>query len=332
MPVALALPVFALSLLVTLAAARLFARRLDLLGVVFGFPEAAVGLLTALAADGPEISSALIALAGGQQAVSSGVVVGSNVFNLAAMIGLSALLAGRIRIARPVLAIEGTVAVLVLLLAAGVLLGALSAGVAAGALLLLAAAYLLVLFRGHHHAWRLPLPRRLRGGLAHALASTARQRDSHSSGPVNHRRQVLMIASDVALILLGSAGMVESAVALGGHWGVSATAIGVLVLGPLTSVPNAQTAVRLGLMRRGAALVSETFASNTINLVGGVLLPALFVALASETRLEKANLAVLALMTLVCIAGLARAGGMSRRWGAALCLLYAAFVGLQLAA
>ena len=56
----LALPLFAVSPAVTLAAARLFARRLDRLGVRFGFPEALIGLLTALAADGPEISSALI--------------------------------------------------------------------------------------------------------------------------------------------------------------------------------------------------------------------------------------------------------------------------------
>lgn len=89
MSVALALPLFAVSLTVTLAAARLFARRLDVLGVRFGLPEALVGLLTALAADGPEISSAVISLARGERAVSVGVLVGSNVFNLAAMIGLS---------------------------------------------------------------------------------------------------------------------------------------------------------------------------------------------------------------------------------------------------
>ena len=56
MPPILAAPLFLVSLAVTLAAARLFARRLDRLGVRFGFPEALIGLLTALAADGPEIS------------------------------------------------------------------------------------------------------------------------------------------------------------------------------------------------------------------------------------------------------------------------------------
>src|ERR1700761_733154 len=94
---AVAVPLFAVSLGVTLAAARLFARRLDRLGVKFGFSEALIGLLTALAADGPEISSALFALARGQHSVSVGVLVGSNTFNLATMIGISALLVGRVR-------------------------------------------------------------------------------------------------------------------------------------------------------------------------------------------------------------------------------------------
>src|ERR1700758_423371 len=66
MPPTLAIPLFVVSLAVTLVAARMFARRLDRLGVALGLPEALVGLLTALAADGPEISSALVALAKGE--------------------------------------------------------------------------------------------------------------------------------------------------------------------------------------------------------------------------------------------------------------------------
>src|ERR1700751_6458201 len=91
---ALAVPLFLLSLVVTLATSRLFALRLDRLGVRFGFPEALIGLLTALAADGPELSSALFALIKGAHDVGVGVLVGSNGFNLAAMIGLSAPLEG----------------------------------------------------------------------------------------------------------------------------------------------------------------------------------------------------------------------------------------------
>jgi cation:H+ antiporter len=67
---------------------------------VWGSAEALLGLLAALAADTPEVISAVTALAHGQHDVGTGVVLGSNVFNLAALIGLGALIAGGIKLHR----------------------------------------------------------------------------------------------------------------------------------------------------------------------------------------------------------------------------------------
>src|SRR5256714_6927328 len=102
---------FLASLAITLAAAAFFARRLDRVGLRLGLPETLLGLLTALAADAPEVSSAIAALVKGANDVGVGVVLGSNVFNLAAMIGLSAVICGGVRIRREALAVEGAVGV-----------------------------------------------------------------------------------------------------------------------------------------------------------------------------------------------------------------------------
>jgi cation:H+ antiporter len=330
MAVALALPLFLASLAATLAAARVFARRLDVLGVRFGLSETIIGLLTALAADGPELSSALVALASGQRAVSAGVVVGSNIFNIAAMVGLSALLAGSVRVSRDALALEGTVAVVVTLIAAGVLLDVLTPLAGIVLLALVVVPYLLVVLGGTQPRSRLPLPGPMRERLAGVLATRRAQRLSSPAESVDHRRQLLLIVADVAVIVLGSLGMVKSVVALGGHWGISGALIGVLVLGPLTSIPNAQTAIRLGGLGRGEALVSETFASNTINLLGGVLVPALFVTVASRSQGERLDLLWLGVMTGACLLGLARRRGLSRGWGGGLIALYLAFVAFKL--
>jgi cation:H+ antiporter len=332
MPVALAAPLLVASLAVTLAAARLFARRLDIVGTRFGLSETLIGLLTALAADGPEISSALIALAKGEHAVSAGVVVGSNIFNIAAMIGVSALLAGSVRLARAALALEGAVGALVLLIAAGVLLQVLTP---AWGLILVApllAGYLLLLLDVAAVEARLPLPRALRRQLEAALATRAHPRRARPDHEHAHRRALALITVDVALIVLGSIGLVNSAVTLGDHWGISGAVVGVLVLGPLTSIPNAQTAIRLGLSARGAALVSETFNSNTINLLGGVLVPAAFVSVAVHSSTGKLDLAWLGAITAASLFFLGRAGGMGRTGGAALVLLYAGFVAFQISA
>jgi Ca2+/Na+ antiporter len=102
--------------------------------------------------------------------------------------------------------------------------------------------------------------------------------------------------------------------------------LGVLVLAPLTSIPNALTGVRLGVAGRSSALVGETFNSNTINLAGGVIVPALFTGIAVTGTVGDIELAWLLVMTFATLGMLARRGGMDRRHSAVLILLYAGFV------
>ena len=63
-----------------------------------------------LAADSPEIASAVTASARGQTTIGAGVVLGSNVFNLAALLGLAAIVAGGITLHRRVVVFEGLTA------------------------------------------------------------------------------------------------------------------------------------------------------------------------------------------------------------------------------
>ena len=294
------------SLVLTLAAAGFFADRLDHVGPRLGLPEAIVGLLTALAADAPELSSAVVALARGDRDVSLGVVLGSNVFNLAAMVGVSAVLAGAVSIGRRELAVEGLVALAATLVAGALVLGLLPAAAACALFAAVAVPYVVASARRPAH------PRRAHvheGGLWKPLA---------------------LIAPAVALIVLGATGMVRTALVLAHRWNVSQALVGIVVLAVLTSLPNAYTAVRLGLSGRGDALVSEAFGSNTINLVGGILRPALVVGLAGHTALVDANLAWLAAATAVTILLLARPGGMTRAGGLVLVCVYASFVAGQL--
>ena len=191
MPVVLAVPLFLISLAVTLGAAQLFARRLDRLGVRFGLPEALIGLLTALAADGPEISSALFSLAKGANSVGVGVLVGSCGFNLAAMIGLSALLAGRVRPPREVVLLEGLVGLLVTVFAGALLLGWLSAPGAAGLTAIVLLPYLTLVIVGARLLEGLhPGERSLIARLARALHEHPGPERSETSGERPTKRSI----------------------------------------------------------------------------------------------------------------------------------------------
>jgi cation:H+ antiporter len=242
-------------------------------------------------------------------------VLGSNVFNLAAMIGVSAILAGAIHLSRRSLVIEGIVALLSAVIAGGLILDLLPAGVAVAAFVLVAIPYLVLLARGRLH-------------LAHP-ASSPQPRAARP--PQAAWKVTSLIAMAVVLIVLGAEGMVHTALSLAGHWNVSHVIVGVLILAVLTSLPNAYTAIRLGTSDRGTALVSEALNSNTINLAGGVMIPALIVGLGASTGLVKFDLAWFIGMTVVALLVLGRPGGARGRHGVLLIALYLGFVVVHLA-
>ena len=111
MAAALGVPLFCAGVVASLAASWLLVSRLERLGERAGFSEAWLGLVAALAADAPEITSAVTALTRGQASVGAGVVIGSNVFNLAALLGLAAVVAGWIGFHRRVVLLAGVPAV-----------------------------------------------------------------------------------------------------------------------------------------------------------------------------------------------------------------------------
>src|SRR5438094_6892821 len=113
MSIPVALLLLAAAFAVTVAASVVLARELDRIGERLGFSEALLGIVTALGADAPEIASAVAAVVAGHEDTGVGVVVGSNVFNLAALLGVSALIAGPVRIHRHGLLLNGGVAIVV---------------------------------------------------------------------------------------------------------------------------------------------------------------------------------------------------------------------------
>ena len=299
-----AFAVFAVSLVATLVAAAVFADRLDVVGHRLELPEALIGLLTAVAADAPELSSAVAALVTGAQAVGVGVVVGSNVFNIAAMLGLSALVVGRVRLAPEALALEGGVALGVTVVVALLAFGVLPAWAAVVLVFVVLVPYVVIVSvaegkrptRLSLRQWR--RVRRAMGG--RDLRSRVASRDVW--GPL------MFLPPAVAVIVVGSIGMVHAALDLADRYGLSDAVVGALLLAVLTSLPNAYTGVRLGRARRGAALVTETMNSNTINLVGGIAIPALFVSFGAISTLGAIDIGWLLATTVVAIA-LARPPG-----------------------
>jgi cation:H+ antiporter len=116
MSVPIAVLLFCGSLLLTLISSIVLSERLDQVGHRFCFPPGLIGLVTALGADSPEIASAVSAIFSGQHELGRGVIFGSGIFNIAMLIGFSALIVGGVSISPATLALNGGAALILTLI------------------------------------------------------------------------------------------------------------------------------------------------------------------------------------------------------------------------
>jgi cation:H+ antiporter len=321
----LAIPVFCASLALTLVATVVFARELDRSSERLGLSEGLHGILTAFGADAPEIATAVAALGSSHARIGVGVVVGSNVFNLAALLGVSALVAGHVSIHRHGLLLNGGVALAVVVLAAALVLGALGSVAATVLLMGVLAPYLFLLSVRPARIARIVPMAAVRRFLVAAVREEVRDIRTGEVAPKASRRDLPVLAGALAAIVLGSVGMVHAGTDLGRRLGLSDVVIGTLVLAALTSLPNLLTAVRLALRGRGSAVVSESFNSNSLNVLAGVALPALVLSLGSASGLVTFSLWWLVGMTAVAIVLTYAGHGIRRIGGAGIVALYVAF-------
>lgn len=272
MPDVSTVAVFAAGATLSILASALLAARIERLSGRFGLSEALVGMLAALAADSPEITSTASALHSGDHVVGVGVVLGSNVFNLAALLGLGAVVAGRITLHRRVVVFEGAVAMAMVGASLLVVAGLVPAVVGLAAAAVVLGAYLVAISLTSAALERLPLPSRSVDWLARAVREEERELEPFPRGGRGHRTDLALIALALVVVVGASLVMEHEGVVLGGreHWPAIVT--GGIVLAAITSLPNAVAAVYLARRGRSAAVLSEAMNSNALNVVVGLLL------------------------------------------------------------
>lgn len=149
---------FAGCLMLVLWASDLLARGLDRVGRKLRLSDELLGVVTALGADSPEISSAIVALMSNQRDLGVGIVLGSNLFNLAALLGLGALVAGQVAAPSAGTVFNGTVALGVTFLSGALIAGILNPLLATVLVLLIVISYIYILAISATRIERLPIP------------------------------------------------------------------------------------------------------------------------------------------------------------------------------
>jgi cation:H+ antiporter len=287
------------------------------MGGRLGITDAMLGLLAALAADAPEITSAVSALAGHQQEVGAGVVVGSNVFNLAALLGLGAVAAGWVALHRRVVVLTGLVSVWI----AGVCVFTVLGWIPAFASLLLVLAVL------GPYVWLAASRRRSRVGHWLSVAMHEEELEVSPALVASTSRWDLPVAmAALVIVVVASIVMERAATSLGRHFSISSIVVGAVVLAAVTSLPNAVAAIYLARRGRGTAMLSTALNSNALNVAAGLLVPASLIGLGVTTRGEVfVSLWYLGLTALILVLAY-RDRGLRRHTGIVILVAYALFV------
>ncbi len=320
--------IFAAGVVVSLGSSWVLVVRLERVGARLGLSEALLGMLAALAADAPEITAAVSALSQHDTHIGAGVVLGSNVFNLAALLGLAAVVAGRIALHRRVIELGGAIALWTSLVCLVVVVGLLSPVVGLLAVLAVLAPYLAILGMGLERLAHLRLPDSWAGWLTEAVREEELELEVAIHPSRGGARDGALAALAVLVVVSASIAMERTASELGSRHAIPEIVVGGLILAAVTSLPNAVAAVYLATRGRGAAVLSTALNSNALNVVAGLLLPGAIVGLGAPSGQTTFVAACYLGLTAFALAFAYLDRGLRRIPGALIIAAYAVFIGI----
>jgi cation:H+ antiporter len=246
-----------LGLVALIAGAEALVRGASKIALSLGISPLVVGLtIVAMGTSSPEVAVSVGAVLNGSTDIAVGNVVGSNVFNVLFILGISALITPLIVhsqiIRQEVPIMIGASVILAVMIIDGVL-GRLEAGM----LLVLLVGYVVFLVR-QSRAESAQVADEYGGAAARLDAGW----DSHWAA------QVLLIVGGLGLLVLGSNWLVGAAVGFARAFGVSDLVIGLTIIAAGTSMPEVATSVMAAIRGERDIAVGNVIGSNTFNILG----------------------------------------------------------------
>ncbi len=281
--------------------AATMALRLGLSSLVVGLTVVAFGT------SAPEMVVSLQAAISGQGDIAVGNVVGSNIFNIGVILGLTALICP-IPVHRQITRLDGPIALGVALLLPVCFSGG-QLGRIEGAALVLA----LLLY-----TWMNVVLARREG----PSAST----DVEVPAVKGHfLLDVALVVVGLVLLVAGSNFLVDGAVSLARRFGVSEAVIGLTIVAAGTSLPELATSLVAAWRKQPDMAVGNVVGSNIFNLLGNLGLASL-VAPLSAPGISGLDLAVMIFFSVLILPLLYTGRVLHRLEGALLLILYAGYI------
>jgi cation:H+ antiporter len=310
---------FIAGLVALVLGAELLVRGASRLALTFGISPLVVGLtIVAFGTSAPEAAVSVGAVLNGTGNIAIGNVVGSNIFNVLFILGLSALvtpLVVNMQLIRQEVPIMIGASLLLLVLAMDERLDAFDGGLLFALLL----------------AYTVFLIRQSRAASQDAQDSYEEQFEPPSRSGLSERLpvQLLLIAAGLGLLILGSDWLVSAAVNFAKLLGVSDLIIGLTIVAAGTSMPEVATSVMAALKGERDIAVGNVVGSSTFNILGCLGLSALVAGetgLAVPASVLNFDIWVMCAVALACLPVFLTGREIARWEGGVFLLYYGAYV------
>ncbi|MBL8080818.1 MAG: calcium/sodium antiporter [Anaerolineales bacterium] len=248
---------FIAGLVTLIFGADLLVRGSSRLAAAFGVSPLAIGLtIVAIGTASPEIAVSLQAAANGQGDLTLGNVLGSNIFNILFILGITSVVAP-IVIAGQLIRKDAPILLGISLLTLGLAFDRDLDIIDGAILILLLVIYMIFALKQNHSE---------SGNVQKEYAEEYQQKEPRTIRSTIFN--VVFILIGLGLLVLGSNWLVNSAVQIAKTLGVSELVIGLTIVAVGTSLPEVSTSVIAALKGESDIAVGNAVGSNIFNLLG----------------------------------------------------------------
>lgn len=301
-----------LALVLLFAGAEGLVRGSSSLALRAGLSPLVVGLtIVAFGTSSPELVVSVKAALSQQGNIAVGNVVGSNIFNIAIILGITALICP-IPVHRQIIKVDAPIALGVAVLLVILLLNQ-SLGRVEGALLFIGIIA---------YTWMNFVLARKEGAVAASAAS-----EDHSA-PVSSRHwsaDIAFILGGLVVLVIGSRLLVEHSVNLATDLGISEAVIGLTIVAAGTSMPELATSLVAAFRKQPDIAIGNVVGSNVFNILG-ILGLASIISPISAPDISMFDYATMIIFTVILIPLLYTGRLLHRIEGGVLILLYGVYI------
>ena len=314
------------SLIIVIKSADVFVDSLVEVGESLGISQIILGVTaSAIGTSLPEFGSAMIAVFSGNPDIGVGVVIGSNIWNIAGILGISSLAAGYIYVKKEELKRDGLMTLLtaLILLIFMVLFNDITRIV--GVVLVTAyIIYLYILIKSQSKESKAEKSQE-NAGSETSVNDEVVVEEVIGSGR-SRNRNILISLGGLAGLIIGSRLLVYSGVEIGELTGVPQIIMGLFALAIGTSMPELVVTLRSAMKKMHSLSIGTVLGSNIFNILIGIGIPSLFMTIPVDKLAVSFDAPVMIGVTALLILLSYRKSKLSRIGGAVLVVVYVAYI------